>query len=43
MFKRLLKRIRSTIEYRRFRREQNLRATTVAYNLVITGALRKHA
>lgn len=41
MFKRLLKRIRSRLEFRRFRRLQEARATSVAVNMALTGALRR--
>ena len=41
MLKRLLKRITSYLEFRRFRRLQNARATSIAVNMALTGALRR--
>lgn len=43
MFKRLIKRIQSRINWNRTRRLQEARAISMAVQLVIIGALRKHA
>lgn len=43
MFKRLIKRIRSRMQWNRTRRFQEARATSLAVAMTITGALRRHA
>ena len=41
MFKRLLKRVRSYLAWRRTKREQELRAVNAAFRMIETGALRR--
>lgn len=43
MFRKLLKRIQSRLQWRRTRKLQEARAKGYAVNLIITGALRRHA
>jgi hypothetical protein len=43
LIKCLLKPFKGRLEFRRFRRLQEARATSVAVNMALTGALRKHA
>lgn len=42
LVKQLLKPFKGYLEFRRFRRLQELRATSVAVNCVLTGALRRN-
>ena len=41
MFKRLLKRIKSELKWRKTRREQAARAASLAVSMIINGALRR--